>query len=256
MKVPVLYDNKDVVTMTSLELVDFINAERKERAHAAGASFPSKGHAQLDHADLVDKAPKVLGEAAPNFLGTAFYVNGTGAQVSRRIYRFPKREACLMAMSYSYELQAKVFDRMTALEARQPAPAELSRLDILSIALEAEKGRLLAVEERDHAIKTKAWIGDKKVATAMATASAKSRECAALRAQLGFNAQHATIKAVQAATGKPYAWQPLRRWCDALNQSPKNVTDPLYGVVKAWPGGAWVAVYGVDLAELFGGVLA
>lgn len=32
-------------------------------------------------------------------------------------YRLPKREACLMAMSYSYDLQAKVFDRMTALEA-------------------------------------------------------------------------------------------------------------------------------------------
>lgn len=26
----------------------------------------------------------------------------------------PKREACLMAMSYSYDIQAKVFDRMIA----------------------------------------------------------------------------------------------------------------------------------------------
>jgi hypothetical protein len=28
---------------------------------------------------------------------------------ARRGYRFPKREACLMAMNYSYDLQAKVF---------------------------------------------------------------------------------------------------------------------------------------------------
>ncbi|WP_315534027.1 phage antirepressor KilAC domain-containing protein [Delftia acidovorans] len=98
-----------LVTMTSLELVDFINSQRKE------------GEAELRHDHFMAKVPKVLGvEAAPEFLGTAFYTNGTGAQVERKIYRFPKREACLMAMSYSYELQAKVFDRMTALEAQHP----------------------------------------------------------------------------------------------------------------------------------------
>ena len=43
------------------------------------------------------KVPKVLGEAAPKFIGTAFYTNGTGAQVERNIYTVPKREACLMA---------------------------------------------------------------------------------------------------------------------------------------------------------------
>lgn len=43
------------------------------------------------------KVPKVLGEAAPKFLGTAFYTNGTGGSVERAIYKFPKREACLMA---------------------------------------------------------------------------------------------------------------------------------------------------------------
>ena len=51
------------------------------------------------------KVPKVLGEVAPKFSGTAFYTNGTGAKVERAIYTLPKREACLMAMSYSYDLQ-------------------------------------------------------------------------------------------------------------------------------------------------------
>lgn len=104
------------VTMTSLEMVDYINSERKEKALQAGAAFPSKGHAELRHDHFMDKVPEVLGEAAPKFLGTDFYTNGTGAQVERKVYTFPKREACLMAMSYSYELQAKVFDKMTALE--------------------------------------------------------------------------------------------------------------------------------------------
>lgn len=92
------------VTMTSLELVEFINSQRKE------------GEAILRHDDFMRKVPKVLGEAAPKFYGVDIFTNGTGGKVERKIYRFPKREACLMAMSYSYDIQAKVFDRMTALE--------------------------------------------------------------------------------------------------------------------------------------------
>lgn len=101
---------QEPVTMTSLDLVDFINEQRKD------------GEAVLRHDHFMAKVPKVLSDAAPNFLGTDFYANGTGARIERSIYILPKREACLMAMSYSYELQAKVFDRMTALEANQ-APA-------------------------------------------------------------------------------------------------------------------------------------
>jgi len=103
----------DVPTMTSLELVEFINADRKERAEEAGAQFPSKGFASLAHADLLKKVPEVLATAG-NF--SASYKDSTGRTLP--MYRFPKREACLMAMSYSYDLQAKVFDRMTELEAR------------------------------------------------------------------------------------------------------------------------------------------
>jgi len=54
----------------------------------------------LRHDHFMAKVPKVLCDAAPRFLGTAFYTNGTGAHVERPIYTFPKREACLMAMSY------------------------------------------------------------------------------------------------------------------------------------------------------------
>lgn len=53
------------------------------------------------------KVPNVLGKTtAPKFLGTDTYASGKGATSTRHVYRFPKREACLMAMSYSYELQA------------------------------------------------------------------------------------------------------------------------------------------------------
>ncbi|WKN20842.1 phage antirepressor KilAC domain-containing protein [Azotobacter vinelandii] len=91
----------NTVTMTSLELVDFINSVRGE------------GEAELQHKDFLAKVPKVLGvETSAKF--SADLPDSYGRP--RRGYRFPKRESCLMAMSYSYELQAAVFDHMTKLE--------------------------------------------------------------------------------------------------------------------------------------------
>lgn len=88
--------NQESVTMTSLELVEFINSQRGE------------GEAELRHDHFMAKVPQVLGEKdAPNFRGN--YKDSMNRQ--KPCYTFPKREACLMAMSYSYDLQAKVFDK-------------------------------------------------------------------------------------------------------------------------------------------------
>ena len=243
--------------MASLELLDFINAHRKEQAEAAGASFPSKGRAKLDHADLMKKAVEVLGEHAGNFSCMFNVTVGNGAVRKSPGYRFPKREACLMAMSYSYDLQAKVFDRMTALEAKpvftlpdftNPAVAARAWAD----AVEATQA--LAIE-RDHAIATKAQIGSKREATAMATASAANRKAEKLMDQLGFNARHATVIAVEGALRKKFGkqdWRPLKAWCKDNGASSVTVPCARYGKAQAWPAGAWGAVYGVDLVDLFG----
>lgn len=91
-----------LVTMSSLELVDFINEQR------------TLGEPVLRHHNFMAKVPQVLGERGVlKFKDTHIHPQNGQAYPC---YRFPKREACLMAMSYSYELQAKVFDRMTALE--------------------------------------------------------------------------------------------------------------------------------------------
>lgn len=96
--------NTNEVTMSSLEIVDFINEYR-----AKNESNP----VQLRHDHFMAKVPKVLGEnQSPIFLGD--YKDPKGRTYP--CYHFPKREACLMAMSYSYELQAQIFDRMTAME--------------------------------------------------------------------------------------------------------------------------------------------
>ena len=95
--------NGKTVTMTSIELVEFINSQRGEN------------EAILAHSDFLKKVLQVLGEKdAGNFSG--IYKDSMNRK--KPCYIFQKREACLMAMSYSYELQAKVYDRMTALEAQ------------------------------------------------------------------------------------------------------------------------------------------
>lgn len=120
------------VTMTSLELVDFINAQR--------------GESDLTHANFLAKVPKVLGEESHSF--ECDLPDGYGR--SRRAYRFPKREACLMAMSYSYELQAKVFDRMTELEGG--VSVQVPRTMAQALRLAAEQAEALEVAHEQLAL--------------------------------------------------------------------------------------------------------
>lgn len=133
------------VSMTSLELVDFINSTKED------------GQPDLRHDHFMAKVPRVIGKAAPNFLGTDSYANGSGGRVIRRIYTFPKREACLMAMSYSYELQALVFDKMTALEESISSgvfSVPKTRADALRLAADLEEQNVaLAIENHQQAEK-------------------------------------------------------------------------------------------------------
>jgi hypothetical protein len=106
-----IVETDGVQTMSSLDMVAYINATRES------------GKAELRHDDFMRKVPNVLGyAAAPKFYGTGFYLNGTGSKVSRTICNFPRREAMLMAMSYSYKLQATVYDAWQEAEAKA-APA-------------------------------------------------------------------------------------------------------------------------------------
>lgn len=110
----IITSNSSEVTMSSMDMVEFINSQR------------DPGERALRHDHFMAKVPKVLGDTSPKFLGVDQFKNGTGGKVTRQCYFFPKREACLMAMSYSYELQAKVFDRMTELEKKQASAPVVS----------------------------------------------------------------------------------------------------------------------------------
>lgn len=132
-------ENVSRISMTSLELVDFINQQRNLEDSV------------LDHADFMKKVPRVLKKDAGNF--SDIYLDSMNRK--QKCYRFPKRESCLMAMSYSYELQAAVFDHMTDLEERLsqkvslPSYAEALRL----YADQIEQTAVLRIENHQQASK-------------------------------------------------------------------------------------------------------
>lgn len=90
----------------------------------------------------------------------------------------------------AWEKKAKFNDvlveRETGVTQTQPQPTlPTTYLEALEALVASEKAKLALQAERDEAIRTKAMIGSKREATAMATASAKSRECEKLREQIG-----------------------------------------------------------------------
>ena len=237
-------NNTDQVTMVSLELVDYINDSRK---------FDEKP-VQLRHADFMAKVPKVLGwELSEKF--RSVYTDTTGRTLP--CYRFPKRDACLMAMSYSYELQAQIFDRMTAMEEalkaqNLPSYAIDDPIERAKKWIEEEKQKQLAIQERDHAIATKAEIGSRREATALGRLSAKVKEVENLKVQLDKSLDFASIKAVEIATGRKFGWHPLKKWSKANSSEIKTIPDPNFGEVKTYHKDAWLAVYNINLSSIRG----
>ena len=171
-----------------------------------------------------------------------------------------KRDSLVVVAQLSPEFTGALVDRWQKLEEQQA-----------DVSLDTEEGKLLVIQglatkqlaliaenklvtqQRDQAVATKAQIGAKREATAMATASAAVREAARLRDELGFSARHATILKVEAATDRSFSYVNLRRWCKANGVTPETVPDKRYAEgVKAWPAAAWAAVFDIDLADLFG----
>ncbi|MBI6550132.1 ORF6N domain-containing protein [Xenorhabdus lircayensis] len=134
----------------------------------------------------------------------------------------------------------------------EPVSTELSRLEILQMAIESEQNYLTEKARADKAERTKSQISRSREAKALGKLGAVTRKCKELEERLGESTKHATITAVQNATEKKYQYAPLRKWCRENNIEPTEAPDPRYGHVKSWPAEAWLAVYGADLKKLFG----
>jgi len=222
--------NRAVLTMTSREIAELTGKEHKNVT-----------------VDVV-KMLSDLGEDALNFQ-RIYFDSMNRPQVE---YALDRELTDTLLTGYSAVLRRKVIARWRELEAKQGQfdPATLTRSDILRLALESEEARIQAVFERDKAIATKAEIGSRREATAMSTASAAVRQAERLKVQLSLAHSHATIRSIERALGKTFDWRPISAWC-LINQPEKRyAVDPLFGQVRTWPAGSWLAVYGINIGEV------
>ena len=128
--------------MTSLEIVDMINVEREAIEILTG-----KPQKVLSHKNFLAKTKDVLGEKdAAKFSAASSYQGNGSAVLTREIYIFPKREATLMAMSYSPKISAAVYDAMTALEARVEELEKPAALTLPNFSNPAEAARAWALQ--------------------------------------------------------------------------------------------------------------
>lgn len=180
--------------------------------------------------------------------------NHLGQTVS--VYQLEKRDSLVVVAQLSPEFTARIVDRWQELEAQQAQafaiPKSMSEALRLAADLSEQNERLAL--ELDTAVRTKAEIGSRREATAMATAAAKTKEVARLKHELGRNQQHATVIAVEKATGRKFAknaYVALRRATKEYGLAAVEVVDARYGSVKAWPAIAWREAYAVELADIF-----
>lgn len=160
--------------------------------------------------------------------------------MAKELSMVEKNEKGKIARLYFIECEKKL---------REIKPKELSRLDILELAIQSEKERLRAIAARDEALATKAYISDKKTATALATASIAVREKnkvlkenEILKEQIGDAQNYKQVKAISFLrdyfTLKPVVYQQigkiLTKISKEINQDVKMIPDTTYGEVKAY----------------------
>ena len=212
--------------MTSLELVDYINNQRDPSDTAV-----------LRHRDFVSKVPKVLGDEMGDKFRTSLKDTYGRDQPG---YHFPKREACLMAMSYSYDLQAKVYDHMTALE------TQLVKTSLPDFTNPVAAARAWA-DQCEKA--TNVAIANQKLVQAISVIEQKHGTFKDAR---GCGETCATINEVTKATGIRHGFWSLKKWCDERGIPRKEVHLTTDTFTYAYPYQAWADVHGLELTKVFG----
>ena len=164
-----------------------------------------------------------------------------------------KRDSLVVVAQLSPEFTGRLVDRWQELEsqaARPPIAIPQSLPEALRLAADLAEQKAIAEQERDEAIRTKAMIGSKREATAMATAAAAKREAERLAAELDQSMQYASVKRMeQVYAGRKFNWRELKKASVALGLKAIDVFDQNYITVKAYHAAAWKAVYSLDVMK-------
>ena len=210
----------------------------------------------LEISELVESRHDKVRQSIERLAGRGIFTLPPAGEVSNpgmgpaaiTIYRLDKRSSLIVVAQLCPEFTARIVDRWQELEAQQAKVPELSTMDILQIAMESERGRLLAIEQRDHAIQTKAQIGTQREATAMNTASQAVKKVHQLEVQLDKSKQYATVKRMEMLYhGQRFNWRLLKATATEMQVPPIDVFDQNYGKVNAYHADVWMEVYALPI---------
>lgn len=168
-------------------------------------------------------------------------------------YLLDKNAFILLVMNYTgyNDFKRAYIKRFDEMEKRLSVNIPQSFPEALRcLAAEVEQRELMQ-KQRDEAIRTKVWISGKKTATAMNTASQKSKELEKLKIELDRSKKFSSIKAAETRLKSKFDWKPLRNYCTSHELEMPKIFDANYGSVRTYPAEAWQKIYGVDLKELF-----
>ena len=232
-------------------LTQFGNSEQKTMSSRVIADLTEKRH---DHVKRdVENMLGQLGLDIPKFGG--IYFDAQNRQQTE--YLLDEELTMTLVTGYNIVLRNRVIKRWKELElqASLPSYAIDDPIERAKKWIEEEKQKQLVIQERDHAIATKAEIGSRREATAMGRLSAKVKEVEKLKTQLDSSTGFATIKKVQALTGGTYDTYELRRYSKTNRLEIQKAEDANYGSVNSYHKDAWLAVYNINLSSIRGGAV-
>ena len=200
----------------------------KDVAEILGYSRPD--HAINQHVDSEDKLTYQIGTSGQN--RQMFIINESG------LYSLILSSKLPSAKKFKRWVTSEVLPEIRKNGSYTKAPKSFK--EALYLAYKQQE----KIEELE---KTKAWIGNKREATAMNTASQKVKEVKKLQVALDLEMSYATVKKVEKATGRKYSWQNLKKYCESAGLCWNKAFDSNYGSVNSYPAEAWKNVYGVEL---------
>ena len=178
----------------------------------------------LNQLAMVEMKNKVLNDTAKKFSDIMAEVETTGSYSTRKPDSYMIEDKIERAKRWIEETE----EWQKALSSEETAHAETKAL----LAEEREKVEALN-DAVDNLERTKSWINDKKVASALGTAGAKSKECERLRKELDKMESEMDLQIYNAreTIRKEYedAWMTARDWCYKHNL-PVYVNEPKWVV--------------------------
>lgn len=205
-----------------------------------------------DHASVIRLVRTYLSDIE-EFGGVRFEIEPfetNGGQQTREVAILNEQQATLLITYMRNSEIVRTFKKrlVKAFYELRSSKTELSRIELLTMALAAEQEKIQLAYERDEAVATKAEIGSRREATAMNTASQAAKKAKALETQLDRSKQYATVKRMEMLYhGQKFNWRHLKSTGTEMGIPAIDIFDANYGTVKAYHSDVWMEAYALRI---------